>query len=366
VCDSGYADCDGNPVNGCETSTDTDASNCGACGKACKVGGCSLGVCEISFLYTPSNFDPDAASLNPGATSALTLFDCGTTTFDSGTLQWGGTCPGFVAPVPVTITQSDGSSAVVLPFQDITVASGSTLKFVGDKPVILAVYGDATISGTVSASAVGTTPGAGGNVSCGASQGGDGSGSTARNYGASGGGGGGFITAGGDGGNANTDKCCGGSNTVQPGGVGGIARTTSASDPLLAGCAGGRAGGCTTDGGAGGGAVQISTSGALTVTGAVRANGGDGALPCGANDEGGGTGGGSGGGILLESTALTTTGATITANGGAGGPDGGYFHCSNGTAGSTSPTSPGGNGKNCVGGSPGGGGGYGRIQLLDR
>jgi len=33
-CPAGYADCDGNPANGCETSLST-TTNCGACGHAC-------------------------------------------------------------------------------------------------------------------------------------------------------------------------------------------------------------------------------------------------------------------------------------------------------------------------------------------
>lgn len=32
TCNAGYADCDGNPANGCEVNTRTDNANCGACG----------------------------------------------------------------------------------------------------------------------------------------------------------------------------------------------------------------------------------------------------------------------------------------------------------------------------------------------
>lgn len=35
ACDEGYADCDGNPANGCEVSTGDDFYNCGACGNVC-------------------------------------------------------------------------------------------------------------------------------------------------------------------------------------------------------------------------------------------------------------------------------------------------------------------------------------------
>jgi len=84
-----------------------------------------------------------------------------------------------------------------------------------------------------------------------------------------------------------------------------------------------------------------------------------------------GTGGGSGGGILLEGATLMTTGATLQVNGGNGGRNGSYagiFNCGgrDGGPGSTSASNAGGNGDNCQGGSPGGGGGYGRAQALDR
>jgi hypothetical protein len=46
-CNSGYANCDGNVVNGCEVNTLTDFNNCGACGVHCAAGqSCSAGVCH--------------------------------------------------------------------------------------------------------------------------------------------------------------------------------------------------------------------------------------------------------------------------------------------------------------------------------
>lgn len=37
ACAQGYANCDGNAANGCETDTTTSAANCGACGRAVDV-----------------------------------------------------------------------------------------------------------------------------------------------------------------------------------------------------------------------------------------------------------------------------------------------------------------------------------------
>ncbi|MEI8256715.1 MAG: hypothetical protein WCJ30_13655, partial [Deltaproteobacteria bacterium] len=60
ACNTGFEDCDGNPVNGCETNTSTDNGNCGACAAACPSGQlCSTGTC--------------------GATCGTGLTACGTT-----------------------------------------------------------------------------------------------------------------------------------------------------------------------------------------------------------------------------------------------------------------------------------------------
>jgi len=45
-CNAGYANCDGNAANGCETSTTADNNNCGGCGNVCAAGNhCSAGSC---------------------------------------------------------------------------------------------------------------------------------------------------------------------------------------------------------------------------------------------------------------------------------------------------------------------------------
>ncbi len=47
VCEAGFADCDRNPANGCETSTRWSAANCGACARTCATGEvCAMGVCR--------------------------------------------------------------------------------------------------------------------------------------------------------------------------------------------------------------------------------------------------------------------------------------------------------------------------------
>ena len=52
TCAAGFSDCDDDRSNGCEKKTDSDASNCGMCGKVCDAGNgtprCNLGVCGVS------------------------------------------------------------------------------------------------------------------------------------------------------------------------------------------------------------------------------------------------------------------------------------------------------------------------------
>lgn len=395
-CDSGHIDCDGDYRTGCDAfvdmdgdgyadckescdndpnkqapgacgcgtpDTDSDADGVADCKDGCPEDGTKTGPC---LTYAPANFNPK--TIDWSAQPSTTL-NCGTTTIDTSDPDGGGSQVATLsnwcgtAPTPMVQSQSGGPDVVLIPLHGFTLASGNTLRVIGSRPLILAIDGDATIDGTVDANASGTTPGAGGNWSCAGSQGGNGSGSTARFGGASGGGGGGFGTKGGNAGTADTD----GSSSA--GGGGGNSRGSSTLIPLYGGCAGGQAGDCATAGAAGGGALQISAGGALDINGTVRANGGNGATPCGSSDEGGGTGGGSGGGIFLEGLTVDTSGATIQANGGSGGRNGSYagiYNCggSNGGSGSTSASATGGNGVSCQGGSSGGGGGYGRVRTL--
>jgi hypothetical protein len=48
-CDDGFADCDGNPSNGCEQNISSDALNCGACGTSCYGTMCTAAQCEYDF-----------------------------------------------------------------------------------------------------------------------------------------------------------------------------------------------------------------------------------------------------------------------------------------------------------------------------
>ncbi|MBP6832410.1 MAG: hypothetical protein KA978_16610 [Deltaproteobacteria bacterium] len=82
VCDMGYADCDGQPANGCEVALGTDAGNCGGCGTRCSYAHatgvcgssvCALGACDAGW----ADCDGDPAN---GCEVSLTsdLAHCGT------------------------------------------------------------------------------------------------------------------------------------------------------------------------------------------------------------------------------------------------------------------------------------------------
>lgn len=45
TCELGWGDCNGKPQDGCERNLMTDERNCGACGTRCIIGHCDLGTC---------------------------------------------------------------------------------------------------------------------------------------------------------------------------------------------------------------------------------------------------------------------------------------------------------------------------------
>ncbi len=275
-------------------------------GTRCGVGGvCALDLsCAVDFPYPPSNFDPRAVPLISGAA----VLNCDTT-FNSTALTFSANFCNQPQPVPTLIIQDGGIEVVVLAMAGLNVQATRTLTLIGSRPVVFAVFGDATIAGTVLAEA-------GADQSdCAGSHGTAGI-ANSQNAG-SGGAGAGFGGFGGDGG-------AGG----PLGGVGGAPHGNAMLVPLTGGCsganggAGGAAGGL---GGTGGGAVQFSVAGTLNVIGRVGARGFGGKRGLASTNNGGGGGGGagSGGAIFFEAQALLVQAAQVTANGGGGGEGGG-------------------------------------------
>jgi hypothetical protein len=85
-CAAGFADCDGDPQNGCEVETDTDELHCGGCGVACHADGprvtaaaCVAGACRLTCQFAPVYGDCDG---DPDNGCEIDLFhdadNCGT------------------------------------------------------------------------------------------------------------------------------------------------------------------------------------------------------------------------------------------------------------------------------------------------
>ncbi len=85
ACPSGVDDCDGSSANGCETTTATDVSNCGACGRRCPAlpnatprcfgGACGLSSCDAGYADC-DGATPNGCEVNTG-TSTLHCGGCG-------------------------------------------------------------------------------------------------------------------------------------------------------------------------------------------------------------------------------------------------------------------------------------------------
>nr|WP_320050526.1 hypothetical protein [uncultured Desulfuromonas sp.] len=226
----------------------------------------------------------------------------------------------------------------VFNFTTITVDEGATLTFkknAQNTGVTLLATGNVTIAGTISVSGQpgnyiipgeGGPGGFDGGVGAAAKQ-------TGRRGEGPGGGYGGtgrsdrttYAGSGGGGGHAAKGNNGKSSYSEFPGGSGGPAYGNERLLPLLGGSGGGGGGGTSTyvagAGGGGGGAMVIASSGTISVTGALYANGGKGAngedVHASYGCNGGGGGGGGGGAIRLIANTISGDG-TISAAGGGG------------------------------------------------
>lgn len=298
----------------CETTLDCES------GRVCSSGYCVLPIDETPIpdapetpIDTPENvctmfpsrhFD---ACMIPAPMGGLVLDLPGEYVYN--TMATTLTDPNGVASIPVNQVIPSGR---LISVDALSIAAGTTLRVIGDRPLIVASWSTITVDGAIDASSDATGRGAGANpADCSVHAAIAGENDDA---GGAGGGGGGFQGAGGTGGE-------GGAGAT--GGNGGVA---VAAPLLLGGCAGARGGTGDTPGGSGGdggGAVQLTARTGVMITGTVHAggSGGDPATTNGGNDaDGGGGGGGSGGMIGLEAPDVTVaSGATLAANGGGGG-----------------------------------------------
>ncbi|HZA14253.1 MAG TPA: IPT/TIG domain-containing protein, partial [Myxococcaceae bacterium] len=237
---------------------------------------CSQGTCQSDgacinlgpWPYPPSNFDP--AAVTPGASGLAANCDAVfSTTSDAFTTSCG------LQPNVTLATLSDGRQATLLAFRDLTIEGTASLRLIGQKPAIVAVFGEARIHGSVLANSTATFQGAGGKAfpvdggSCVGLAGGIGG---ANSIGgppsdAAGGGGAGYRDPGG----------AGGDHYYWDGGVGGGSDPAPRPAPLRGGCPGGSPAFFQVGApGTGGGALQLSASGGLLVSGWLTVSGGGG------------------------------------------------------------------------------------------
>src|SRR5262249_51640046 len=129
--------------NGAETDIDCGGATCPKCaqGKGCGVNSdcttnnCVSGTCGpppvTQFAYTPSNFNPTGTGVDPSVTDPTTTLDCGVSTYDSNTNQFGNWCG---QKPPTSVVQN---GIVILPLRGLSIGATGTLKITGNKPVII-------------------------------------------------------------------------------------------------------------------------------------------------------------------------------------------------------------------------------------
>lgn len=84
-CHIPYADCDGNPYNGCEVDTSSDSNNCNTCGNKCNVDNgsmiCSNSACLLTSCYP--GYDQCIANQCNSITEVTSCGNCGTNCNDN-------------------------------------------------------------------------------------------------------------------------------------------------------------------------------------------------------------------------------------------------------------------------------------------
>ncbi len=90
TCQPGYTDCDGDPSNGCEVQTASDAANCGGCGVACGAAEyCNAGLCAPvvgDVCAAPADIY-DGANTIPWVATALDYITTTPSCVSVGTIQ---------------------------------------------------------------------------------------------------------------------------------------------------------------------------------------------------------------------------------------------------------------------------------------
>ena len=329
ACVDGFADCDGDPLTGCEVFTFGDDSSCGTCGNACPAGDvCAQGTC-LAPLYPSDGSDgafeptenielaegihrfttifiPADVTVTVGGSGVVELYATGDVVIE-GTIDVSGTDGGLggFSSTSTFLAGSGGRSGNPTGFSG-TVASMCPVPASGGQGM---PGRDGSFDGTGCGNGGANGGGAGG--ARGSLNGGGGGGGFA------GGGGGGSQNdvSDGDGGSVGGSGNGGAGGVMQGGGEGGESGL-----PIYGGQDGGE---CTADsaGAGGGGSIGFAAADDLAVGTTFQSGSGGGGGGTYGVFTGGGGGGGGGGAIRITSpTALevTSTGR-ILAEGGRGG-----------------------------------------------
>jgi|GEM_PF-467101 len=120
TCDAGYADCDGDPANGCEVELAATAAHCGACGSACTaangVAGCAAGRCTLARCdagFGDCDADPANGCETNLGTNTLHCGGCGMRCAipGAGARCSVGRCESTRVCMPSTLGDCDGNAA---------------------------------------------------------------------------------------------------------------------------------------------------------------------------------------------------------------------------------------------------------------
>jgi len=134
-CPSRFADCDGDPGNGCEAALRTSVESCGACGHACATPASATALCvdgTCAFACKPGTGDCDG---DPGngceATLATDVANCGACGAACSKTCTEGTCDvtvlaqGQLSPIVVAV---DATSVYWLNYGPMGMASGAVMR----------------------------------------------------------------------------------------------------------------------------------------------------------------------------------------------------------------------------------------------